>query len=238
MNIKNQKTNLFLLYFPYLLFFVLGVVYLYGFTAYIFFYQEKAALFQTTFAFFSEKMRLPGGFLNYLGEFQNALYYYPLPGAIVVTLETTAVMILVAAIGKKMTGKPVFVLPFLLGGALFFLQTHYQFRSLNVLGIVLQLLFFFLTIKNGEGKTAWIPVVLFPLNYFLFGSFSFLFLAMFVFWLVQNRSEHRWFKIAGILVWQLLFFYIGKEFVFFQTIGQLLVFPFSSAKTGEQVPLF
>lgn len=238
MNIKNQKTNLLLLYFPYLLFFVLGVVYLYGFTTYIFFYQEKAALFQTTFAFFSEKMQQPGGFLNYLGEFQTALYYYPLLGAIVLTLEMTTVMILVTAIGKKMTGKPVFVLPFLLGGALFFLQTHYQFRSFTILGIVLQLLFFFLIIKNGKGKTAWLPVVLFPLNYYLFGSFSFLFLAMFVFWLVQYQSKHRWLKIAGILVWQLLFFYIGKELVFFQPIGQLLVFPYSSAKTGEQVPLF
>ena len=238
MNNKTKKNNLLLPNLSYILFFFLGVFYLYWFTSYIFFYQEKSALFQTSFSFFSEKISQPGGFLNYLGEFQTTFYYYPLLGAVLVTLEIIAVMFSVSAIGKRISGNSVFLLPFLLGGALFYLQTHYQYWSLNTLGILIQVLFFFVTIKFLKGKLEWIPVFLFPLNYFLFGSFSFLFFGMFVLWLVQNRDKHWLFKIGGMIIWEGLFFYVAKEYLFYQTIYNLLIFPYSPVKIGEQVQLF
>ena len=238
MNQKNQKSSRLLYYSPYILFFLAGVFYFYWFANYIFFYQEKSQLFQTTFSFFKEKLSQPGGFLNYLDYFQTTIYYYPLLGAILVTIEIIVLIVLVSAIGKRISGNNVFILPFLLGGVLFFLQTHYQYRSLNTIGIFSQLFFFFATIRLFKDKSEWIPVVLVPINYFLFGSFSCLFLVMFIIWLSQKREKHWLVKIAVMLIWEFLFFYVAKEFLFFQTIQNLLIFPFSAAKTGEQTPLF
>lgn len=238
MNDKNQKISTPIFYSPYILFFLAGVLYFYWFTNYIFFYQEKAELFQTTFTFFSEKINQPGGFLNYFDYFQTTFYYYPLLGAVLVILEIIAVMVLVFAIGRRISGNAIFLLPFLLGGALFYLQTHYQYRSINTIGILIQLIFFFVTLRIFKGKLEWIPVILFPVNYYLFGSFSFLFLAMFVVWLIQNRPKYWYYKLTGILVFEGVFFYVAQEFLFFQTINNLIVFPYSPAKTGEQVPLF
>lgn len=238
MNDKNQKSSLLLYYSPYVIFFLAGFFYFFWFTNYIFFYQEKSELFQTTFSFLKEKIAQPGGFLNYLDYVQTTLYYYPLIGSILVTAEIMAVMFLVAAIGKIITNHRVFVLSFLLGGALFFLQTHYQYRSFNTIGILVQLVFFYLTIRFIKDKTEWIPVVFFPLNYFLFGAFSIIFLVMYIYWLIQKREKHWWIKIIGIIIWQGIFFYLAKEFLFFQTIKNLLIFPFSAIKTGEQVLVF
>ncbi len=237
MNNKNQKKQLILL-LPYLLFFLSGIFYLYGFTSYIFFYQEKSELFQTTFSFFSETVNYPGGFLNYLGHFQTTLYYYPFIGAVLVVLEIMSVIFLISAIGRIISGNRIFILPFLLGGAVFFLQTHYQYLSFNTLGILTQLFFFWVTIRFLKNKTEWIPVFLFPLNYFLFGSFSFLFLVMFVLRLIQKKENRWWMKIAGIMLSASVFFYIGAEFLFFQTISNLFVLPYSSTKIAGQLPLF
>ncbi|MCG6188421.1 DUF6057 family protein [Maribellus maritimus] len=238
MNNKNQKSKLFFIYFPYLLFFISGVFYLSWFTSYIFFYQEKAVLFQTTYPFFIEKVSQPGGFLEYLGEFQTAFYYYPLLGAVVVTSELVAVVFVIAAIGRRISGNRTFVLPFLVGGVLFFLQTHYQYRSLNTIGVLVQLFFFYSTVKAFKKKTEWVPVFLFPLNYFLFGSFSYLFLVLYILWQIQKGGKYGYYKITGMLTAGILFFYIGEEFLFFQTVGHLVVFPYETAKTGKQVQVF
>ncbi|QGY42364.1 hypothetical protein GM418_01440 [Maribellus comscasis] len=238
MNRKNQKSKLFLLYFPYLLFFISGVFYLSWFTSYIFFYQEKAVLFQTTYSFFIEKVSQPGGFLEYLGEIQTAFYYYPLLGAVLIVAEIVTVIFIIAAIGRRISGNRTFVLPFLVGGILFFLQTHYQYRSLNTIGVLIQLLFFYTTVKAFKKKAEWIPVLLFPLNYFLFGSFSYLFLVLFILWQIQNRGKYWYYKIPGIITAGVLFYYIGKEFLFFQTVDDLIVFPYAAAKIGKQVQMF
>jgi hypothetical protein len=84
----------------------------------------------------------------------------------------------------------------------------------------------------------WLPVVLFPLNYFLFGSFSFLFLVLFVLWLVQDRQKHRPFKIAGVVIGGCLFFYVAEQYLFYQTTANLLILPYAPTKTGGQAQVF
>lgn len=195
-------------------------------------------MFQTTYSFFIEKVSQPGGFLEYLGEIQTAFYYYPLLGAVLIVAEIVTVIFIIAAIGRRISGNRTFVLPFLVGGILFFLQTHYQYRSLNTIGVLIQLLFFYTTVKAFKKKAEWIPVLLFPLNYFLFGSFSYLFLVLFILWQIQNRGKYWYYKIPGIITAGVLFYYIGKEFLFFQTVDDLIVFPYAAAKIGKQVQMF
>lgn len=234
---NNHKTNRLLQSAPILVFFLLATFYLYWFTSYIFFYQEKSSLFLVLFSYLFEHLNQPGGFLKYLGELQTTFYYYPLVGAVIVSLEICLIILLVGKIGNTLTGKRFFFIPFLVGAALFYLQTNYQYSSFNNLGILFQLWFIYTKIKFAKGKWSWVPVIFSPLNYFLFGSFSILFLIAFsIFLILQNKKD--WMKLIVLLLINAAFFFTGKEFLFFQTTETLLQFPFSLQNIGVQQRLF
>ena len=123
MNIKRQKTNAILQFLPFALFFILGTFYFFGFTSYIFFYQEKSTLFMVSLAHLYEHINQPGGFLTYLGEMQTSFYFYPLAGAVIVAFEICAVIFILTEISAKLSKYKNFFLPFIIGGLLFYLQT-------------------------------------------------------------------------------------------------------------------
>jgi hypothetical protein len=178
MNTADLKINRFLHIISYLTFFALSTFYLYWFAGYIFFYQEKITLFLVSFSYLTEHLNQPGNFLIWLAELQTAFYYYPLAGALIVSAEICLIVLLIFETGKLLTGKNFFLIPFLTGAVLFYLQTNYQYLAFNNLGIFLQILMFYLTIRYLEGIKMWIPVIFFPVWYFLTGSFSILFLGL------------------------------------------------------------
>lgn len=234
----NFKPNRFLHILPFTVFFLWGSFYLYWFTSYIFFYQEKSILFLTSFSYLFDHLNQPGGFLIYLGEFQTTFYFYPLVGAILVSLEICGIIFITGKIGKVFTGKRFYFIPFLLGAALFYLQTNYQYAAFNNLGILIQLLIIYRVIIFSKKKFEWIPIVLFPAFYFLFGSFSLIFLLMFSINFILNNGNGRWKKLAGLWLLGIVFFFIGKEYLFFQTTDALVEFPYSAQHIGLQSQLF
>lgn len=235
---SKLKPNRSILFLSYVLFLGLSVFYLYWFVNYLFFYQEKSSLFLLTFSYLAEHLSQPGGFLKYLGELQSAFYYYPLAGAGMVSLEICVVVFLIALTGKEITGRMVFFVPFAAGAALFYLQTHYQYSSFNTIGILLQLLFFLLTIRFLKGKREWFAVAFFPGWYLLTGSYSLVYLSLFLFHSVFQKGSEAWLKPLVMLAAGVLFFYIGERFLFYQSPETLLVFPFSPQNTGMQIKLF
>jgi len=235
MNSTNQKSFKLFFLLPIILLFLSGVFYLYYYTGYIFFYQEKSSLFLVSFDFLTNHLNQPGGFLIYLGDLQTTFYYYPLVGAILVSLEVLATVFLVGRIGKKISGKRIFFVPFLIGAGLFYLQTNYQYVALTNLGIIIQLCLFLWAISCSNRRYEWIPVLLFPVNYFLFGSFSILFLVHFSIHLIQNKD---WPKIVVMWLAGVAFFFVGKELLFFQTTESLFKSPFSFQNIGGQRVVF
>jgi len=235
MTLTKNKTNWVINFLPIVLLFLAGTFYLYYFTSYIFFYQEKSSLFLVSFDFLLNHLNQPGGFLIYLGDLQTTFYYYPLVGAILVSLEVLATVFLVGRIGKKISGKRSFFVPFLIGAGLFYLQTNYQYVALNNLGIIIQLCLFLWVISYSNRRYEWIPVLLFPVNYFLFGSFSILFLVQYSIHLIQNKD---WPKIVVLWLAGVAFYFVGKEFLFFQTTESLFKSPFSFQNIGGQIAVF
>ncbi len=238
MNATDLKINRILQIFSYFTFFAFSTFHLYWFASYIFFYQEKSTLFLVSFSYLAEHLRQPGGFLVWLAELQTAFYFYPLAGAFIVSIEICLIIFVIIKIGKVLTGKTFFLIPFLTGAVLFYLQTNYQYLAFNNLGIFLQILLFYLVIQFLNGTKIWIPVLLFPGWYFLTGSFSFIFLILLTIQLVVVRGKENWIKVAVLLFSTVLFFYISSEFLFFNTIRSLLEFPFSELNTGGQDLLF
>ena len=189
MDRPSLKTNQLLQILPFALLFILGTVYLNWFFEYIFFFQEKSSLFLLSFSYLTEHLNQPGGFLSYLGDFQTTLYYYPLAGATIVSLEIVGIVYIIIKIGLKLAGRRFHFLPFLLGASLYYFQTQLEYSAINNLGILCQLILFYISIRHFNGKKGWVPVIIFPGIYFLFGGFSAVFLIMISIYFLQKKEN-------------------------------------------------
>ena len=235
MNAVEPKTNPLLRVIPYVLLLALGSFYLYRYTDYLFFFQEKALLFQLDFAYLTEHLRQPGGFLKYLSNLQTSFYYYPLAGAVINTLEVCAVVFLLARSGRALSGRYLHFLPFVLGAALFFLQIHFQYQAANTLGLLLALALFYLAVRVGSHKGSVVFVLLFPLIHFLLGVYALLFLLLLSVFYIQNKKGYR---LLFTWLWGAVCFVGGAEMVYMQTPEILFMYPFSVAAIGGQLRLF
>lgn len=238
MNADNQKFNRILTVGSYFILFVLSATWLYWFASYILFYQEKSSLFLVSFSYLSEHLSKPGGFLVWLGELQTTFYFYPLAGALLIPAEICLVIFVVTKIGKFLTGQTFFLIPFLTGAILFLMQTNYQYQAFNNLGFLLQLILFYLVIRFLPSKKRWIAVLGFPVWYHLTGSFSFLFLILMTINLIFKKDKYCLIKLIVLYLNASIFFFVAQEYLYFQTIEILLIYPFSEQNTGNQIQLF
>lgn len=215
---------------PHLILFATSVFCFASFFSYVFFYQEKSGLFLTSSDYLAAHLNRPGGLLMYFSEFLTAFYFYPLAGAFILSAIITLTAILVQQIQKYYTGNNGFILPYVVGGALFFLQTGYPFGLFNSLGLLVQLLAFYLVLKSGKFLNGWLPVVLFPLWYFVTGSFSLICALQFSLHLTLKDDRQRWLRLIVLWILAFGFLYLGKTILFYFSLKNLLVYPFEAVK--------
>jgi hypothetical protein len=218
--------------------FLFVFVFLFRFTSYLFFYQEKASLFLLTGEYFSGMVNCPGGFLNWLSQLQTAFYYNPFAGAFIISAEICLVTFFLFLTGKILVRKSELIIPVFVGGLLFLLQTNYQFAAINILGILLQLFLFVLIIRFLKGEKIWFSIFLFPLWYFLTGSFSFVFFCLLLAYLFLYFKKGVLLKVLALILLTGIFIFAGSRWFFYLPIKQLLIFPYSNEITGSQQNLF
>ncbi len=231
--IKVNKESI-LLWLPYLIFFSFSVIYFGFFIDYLLFYQEKASLFIFSSDFLLENLHQPGGLLIYLGKFFSTFYYYPLAGAIIISGILSITVCTISKIIYFLTCKKHTIIPFIAGVTLLYIQTDYRYLIFNSLGILMQLLLFSISIRYLKNKKEWIPVLLTPFWYFITGGFSWIYLFLYLTYLLFRKDSPYLIKIIGLLLVNLGTIYISKEFLFFQPLKTLLVYPFSVLDTGSQ----
>lgn len=225
----------FLNFLPYLIFLTGSFVYFGFFSDYVEFYQEKTSLFVFSHDYLRDNLSQPGSLLVYLGRFLTTFYYYPVVGAMIISLTICLIMYMISAIIRFLSEREYILLPILFGTAFFILHSNYYFPLYNSLGVLLQLLFFYLAIKYLKG---FIPVIIFPLWYFVTGGFAWIFALMYVLHLALISIKKEWPKIISLVAPSLLVIYILKEFFLFQTFKNMMIFPFSNEDTGSQVKFF
>ena len=238
MNKNKTISKPFLSWLPYLVFFAFSLAYFGFFGNYLFFYQEKSSLFIFSSEFLYENLHQPGGLLIWLGKLLSTFFYYPLAGAFIVTSVLTLILISISKILYLQAGKNSTVIPLIFGAVLFYLQTDYRFLLFNNLGLFLQLAFFYLTIRWLRFLRGWITVLITPFWYFAMGGFSWIFVLLLTLYFAFYKVKHGWIKIVVLWLLSLLFIYISKEFLFFQTEKTLMIFPFTEINTGSQQVLF
>ena len=220
---------------PYLIFFA-GMVLFFGFFAdYIEFYQEKVSLFVFSRDYLNDNIIQPGSLLVWSGRLLTTFYYYPFAGGLIISLIICLIIFLISRIINLLTGRATLLLPFLIGIAFFILQADYQYHLYNSLGILLQILLFYLTIRYLKG---FIPVLVFPFWYLATGGFAWIFALMYTLYLALRSLRKAWPVIIILFTVILLFIYFLREFLIFQPLRNLLVFPLSNEDTGSQFMLF
>jgi hypothetical protein len=142
---------------------------------------------------------------------------------------------MISKIISFLTGKGALLLPLLFGTAFFILHAGYQYLLYNSMGVLLQLLLFYLTIRYLKG---YIPVIIFPFWYLITGGFSWIFALMYTLYLAFKSLRQEWPRIVSLFAVTFLLIYILKEFFIFQSLKNLVVFPFSNEDTGSQFRLF
>jgi len=234
----NTNKSLSFSWLPFAIFFIGSFIYFEFFGDYVLFYQEKSSLFILSYDFLKLNLNQPGGLLIWLGKFLSTFFFYPLAGAIIISGILTLVVLIIRKLINFSTGENGYFFSFIIGIALFYLQTDYRFLLFNIIGLLLPIAFSCLSIRYSTIFKGWIPIILFPLIYFITGGFVWIFLILFTLFLIQDKGNNSWIKIVVLSSIALLTFYISKEFIFFQNGITLLLFPLTGLNTGSQPKLF
>lgn len=232
---NKNNNNHFLNLLPYLIFFTGSFLFFGFFADYVEFYQEKLSLFVFSRDYLIDKLSQPGSLLIYLGKFLTTFYYYPLAGAIIISVIICLIIYVISKIIRYLSGRESILVPVIFGAAVFFLQTNYQYLLFNSLGILLQLTLFYLTIRYLKG---WIPVIIFPFWYYLTGGFAWIFGLMYTFYLLREQLRKLWIRSLTLWVISFLFIYLLKEYFLFQPASALFLFPLFNENTVSQFGIF
>ncbi len=232
--VKHLSSSLFSS-LPYILFFPVSFIYFGFFADYIAFYQEKSSLFLLSNEYLLQNLHQPGGFLVYLGKLFTSFFYYPVLGSLIISIVLCLSAFFISKIIGLLTESNSLFIPLLVGVALFFLQTNYQYLFYNSLALMLQIILFYFTIRYIKG---WLPVIIFPAWYFLTGGSAWVFLLMYILYQVFYMRPKGWTKAIAIVVPMMLVLLISGEFLFFQSLKTLLIFPYSNNDIGAQFKLF
>ena len=232
---KHPKYSSFVNYLPYIAFFIGSFLFFGIFADYVEYYQEKISLFVFSSDYLKSSLTQPGSLLVYLGRFLTAFYYYPVAGAIIISLITCMIIYMISKIISILTDKKSIILPVLFGTAFFILQANYQYLLYNSLGAFLQLVMFYIVIRYLKG---FLPVVIFPFWYFITGGFAWIFALTYTLYLSLKSVRKEWPKIISLFTFSFIVIFLLKEFFLFQPFKSLMVFPFSDENTGNQFRLF
>ena len=231
----HSKNNRFHTFLPLLIFFAGAFIFFGFFAGYVEFYQEKTSLFVFSRDYLVDGITQPGSLLVFLGRLLTTFYYYPVAGALIISLTICLAVYMISKIISFQSGEKSILVPILFGTLTFILHSNYQYLLYNSLGIMLQLVFFYLAIRYLKGFT---PVLLFPLWYFITGGFAWIFGLMYTIYLALKSIKKEWPKIILLFFLNFLVIYLMKEFFLFHPFKILVIFPFLIEDTGSQAVLF
>ncbi len=229
MNRIIPKSRFIEIYFPYLLLGLVTFSFFFFLIDYVFFFQEKGGLFLTSLEYFFGHFNRPGGMLMYLSEFLTAFYFYPAAGAFILAAVIVLSAFLVQQIQKCYSEEHSLILPFVIAGILFYLQSDYHTLLFNGLGMILQLIGFYFAVKTDRILKGWIPVFVFPFWYFLTGSLALMFALQYSLHLILKKEKRAVIQIVVLWLLFMVFLYLSKEYFFYFSLRELLAYPFKAS---------
>ena len=224
----GKITERCVVYFSLSLLFIISVTYFYFFGNGIFFYQENKSLFIFSSDYFQKFTAKPGGLLIYAGNFLTQGYFNSLYGSLTLSMLIILLSIIFLKINDRLFAERSFLLLFLLlpSCLLLLLQTRYDLFVHHSLGFLLVALWFFISIVSVKITFRFIFLGLFPLFYYLVGTFALIYLSMYIiFSVIYEKGILRYYIPAFLLGIAFLTFIVFKEVLFLQPVNHLLGYP-------------
>jgi hypothetical protein len=218
------------LYLSLALLFIISSIYFYWFGDGILFFQETKSLFVFSSDYLRKFTIKPGGLLEYAGNFFTQVYFSSAYGSLVISSVLILLCLVFVKINRRLSADESFSLLIVLlpSCVLLMVQTrddHYMHYNL---GYILVALYFLVSIIPKRNLLDLIIIALFPLFFYVAGSFSFLYPGMYlVYSLIHKKGILRYLLPALVIVVALFSFIIFKEILFLQPVYQLLGYPLS-----------
>ena len=216
------------LYISLGLLFLISISYFSRFGNSLFFYQENSSLFIFSGEYLHKFLVIPGGLLEYIGNFLTQGYYSTIYGSLVVSLFLLLFSAIFIRIYKLLsTDKPVWVLLMLVPSCLLLLmQMRYDHSIHHTLGYLLLTCYSLVSIFFGT-KRLNVPIpALFPLFFYFTGSFALVFPVIYLVYCMVYKKGTSKYLLPGILIIVAIFtFIVFERFLFLQPPGRLLRYP-------------
>ncbi len=208
-----------------ILLFLVSFIYLYWFGNGVFFYQENRCLFIYSGEFFRKFMVKPGGLLTYAAIFLTQGFFSPLYGSLLISILIILICLTFKAIVKRLAGRVSFSLLIVLlpSVLLLLLQVRYEYQFQLTLGFFLTAFWFLISISSWGKHSRLVFLFLFPLFYYLTGSFALIYLGMYITYsLIYVNSRQRYLVPLILLGYAVVTFILFKEIIFYQPLNTLL----------------
>ena len=218
----------FIVYFSLVLLFIISFTYFYRIGNNIFFYQENNSLFIFSGEYLQKFTVKPGGLLEYAGNFLTQVYYNPAFGSLLVSSLLILLCLVFIQINRQLSADRLFSLLFILipSCLLLILQKRYDHLMHYNLGYLLVALYFLFTILYAGKRLLIISLALFPLFFYVAGSFGYIYLGMFIIYtVVFEKGRLRYLLPVFLVVIVLVTYIVFKEVLFLQPADHLLRYP-------------
>jgi len=225
----GKATDSFAFRLSMVLLFIISFVYFYGFGNYIFFYQENNSLFIFSAEYFQKFAVKPGGLLVYASNFLAQWYFSYLYGSLLLSALLVMLCAVLKEIYDRMLAVSNFFLIFVLvpSCGLLLLQTSFDLFLQYDLGYLLVAVWFLVSIFPQKKILRMVLLVLFPLFYYLVGSFAMIYLGMYILYCIFFEKGIPGILPAILIIIAGLTFFLFKEVIFLQPVDQYLGYPLS-----------
>ena len=211
-----------------LLLFALSFSYLQWFGSGIFFHQENKSLFIFSFDYLSKYISKPGGLLVYAGNFLIQGYFSTLFGSLINSILLILLFLVLRSVLNRFSQKVStgLLLMLLLPLILIVCQTNYNYYIFHTLGFLSAVLWFHISVTAKRKALQTILLILFPVFYYLTGTFALVFLGMYIIYygLCENGKERFVYLLIHLAVsfFSVALFY---KLLFLQPIKTILAYP-------------
>ncbi|HEX2975284.1 MAG TPA: DUF6057 family protein [Bacteroidales bacterium] len=194
---------------------------------YVLSFQKEQYLFIFSIEQLKSFFLVPGGILELAGKFLTQFYSIKIPGALLLGAVLTTPGIIMVSINRILgfNTKTSIILPVVASCLLFLMQTHYYHLMEYNLGYISILLLFYISVKLVLSGNHWFILVVFPFFcYIAGGTYSLIFLAMYlIFLMVYDRGIQRFIFYSLIIIVTTVTFLVFRDVLFLLPPQKLLL---------------
>ena len=219
-----------------ILLFSVSFIYYYFFGTGLFFHMENNSLFIYSADYLLKFTDKPGGLLNYCGSFLTQFFYSPFYGSLIVSVLFLIFFLIIKRIAEILNAGSSYNLLLTLTPSclLLLLQTRYDFQVHIILGFLILITWFFISISTGSNRVRLILIILIPLLYYLIGSFVIVYVGLYISYnLFYQKGNRRYLMPAVLVSATVITFYLFKDLIFLQPLNRLLDYPLFLNETAR-----